>query len=238
MGRIHECLLCRLLVTIRWLVGRFNLYLRIPLWLWFNCRRSWQLCSGFSQTANQGLSHEPFMTSSTGNPAPANVQCGLVRTWSTDLLSFYNTKQWNRPQNKRRNKHISDLFCRFVRTVEPQPYRFICSNKQKLRTLRQVESKKTKKRTRKLQQMWGRNREQEISFITFQEHDSVWHTLYPSMSSSLATTVRCTPLTLNQIQLPTHCLWSPFTHSTTLKRIYLQPPPRDCLDPPLFDYFR
>jgi hypothetical protein len=37
--------------------------------------------------------------------------------WSTDLLSFYNAKQSDRPQNKWWNKHISDLFICFVSTV-------------------------------------------------------------------------------------------------------------------------
>ncbi len=46
-----------------------------------------------------------------------------VHMWSTDLLSFYNTKQKDRPQNKWWNKHISGLFICFVRTVRPHPFK-------------------------------------------------------------------------------------------------------------------
>ena len=77
----------------------------------------------FRHTENHGPPSQDFsVRSGSGNPASAKKPSG---NWfvggSTDLLSFYNTKQQDRHQNKWWNKHISDLFICFVRTVSPQP---------------------------------------------------------------------------------------------------------------------
>ncbi len=58
---------------------------------------------------------QPFIGSSSVNPV--SVKWKLVRMWSTDFLSFYNTKRWSHPQNKWWNKDIFWFVICFVRTV-------------------------------------------------------------------------------------------------------------------------
>ena len=54
-------------------------------------------------------------------PRTRDVEIGSYVNPSTDLLSFYNTKQKDRPQNKWWDKHISVWFICLVHTVRPQP---------------------------------------------------------------------------------------------------------------------
>jgi hypothetical protein len=80
---------------------------------------SWPSCSLCDHSCS--FPRTPPDISHSGRCVQGIQKNSAVRGWSADLLSFYNTQQWDHPRNNWWNNHVSVLFICFVPTVSPQP---------------------------------------------------------------------------------------------------------------------
>ncbi len=98
-----------------------HVHLRSPRHSAFN---SWPSCALYDHSCS--FPRTPPDISHNGRCVQGIQKNSEVREWSADLLSFYNTQQWDRPRNNWWNNHVSGLFICFFPTVSPQPEKGFC----------------------------------------------------------------------------------------------------------------